>query len=128
MNTPSKAIAALLTTAIIANAPLAHAGNEIASITLEAEMAGQSLQTETVDMVAYYLETGEFLELTITYIERNAPADPSRFQMQLLDGDAVSFALPGIADTKYEFARSGEVITIDAQPVIAPIRSAQAMQ
>ena len=121
MTTLKNAIIAIAASAVFATA----ASAQDARITLETEMAGQSLSTETVDMVAYYLDMGEMLELTVTYIEKTDPEDPNRFQMQLLDGDAVTFALPGIEGTKYAFARTGDVITIDALPVFAPIRAAQ---
>ena len=94
-------------------------------IVLETPMAAQSLHTDNVDLVAFYLDTGNGLELTVTYIAKDKPAEPQRMQMLLLEGDRVTFALPCLPETTYVFARKGETISIDAQPVLEPIEAAR---
>lgn len=111
--------AGLLTSAFVFDKSAAFA--EEADVVLDTELAARSLHTETVDMVAFYLETNAGMELTVTYIVRNKAEEPQRMQMLLNDGDVITCALPCLPQTQYTFARSGDKITIDAAPVKRPL-------
>lgn len=82
-------------------------------ITLSEEIQGATLHEAGVDMSVYYLDKGAVFETVATYA---APgAETGRMRMGLMDGDSVSFALPGQMQTTYTFARSGAVVTVSAQ-------------
>ena len=99
--------AALITTAIAPTA--ASAG----SVTLNAPMAGITLQSRDVDMSLYFIETaGGRYEVVATYVGDTTPNDPGRLVMSLADGDSTSFGLPGHPVILYEFARKGGAVTV----------------
>ena len=76
-----------------------------------------SLHDGAVDLVAYYQPaTDGTLEVTATYAGRDGGA-PARLVMELADGDAVQFALPGHRETLYSFVRAGNRVTVTAAPV-----------
>lgn len=70
-----------------------------------------SLHEGPLDMVAYWthLEDQRY-EVTATFIARTDGAAPMRVVVHLLDGNDVSFAIPGPQTALYRFARrDGEV-------------------
>lgn len=107
--------------ATLAPAALVPAAAGADSITLDAPMTGDSLQSSEVDMSVYYiaLEGGAY-EVVATYLGRDGAADPQRLIMALRDGDAVRFGLPGHMETRFAFARDGAEVTVSAAPV-APV-------
>ena len=88
------------------------------SITLDAPMTGDSLQSTGVDMSVYYIALeGSAYEVVATYVGRDGKADPQRLIMALRDGDTVRFGLPGRMETRFAFARDGAEVTVSAAPV-----------
>ncbi len=104
----SIALSAALITTAIAPTP-ASAG----SVTLNAPMAGVTLQSRDVDMSLYFVETaGGRFEVVATYVGDTTPNDPGRFVMSLADGDSTSFGLPGHPGVQYGFSRTDSSVTV----------------
>jgi hypothetical protein len=95
-------------------------------IRLEDPMAAASLHDGGVDMVVYYLEHEDHFEVVATYAAHHAPAAPARLRMGLVDGDRVSFGLPGLPGVTYTFARTGASIAVEATPADMASRVANA--
>ena len=112
--------AAILAAALLA-APAAAAAEQV---TLSAPIQAGSLHDGPLDMVLYYLPVaGGLLEVTGTYAPKGR-GEARRFVMGLLDGDAVSFAMPGYPQATYRFGRAGATITA-AVAVSGPSRLAE---
>jgi len=94
--------------ALALTAPLAAAD----ALTLTDARAGATLHDSDVDMSVYWTDAGETYELVATYVTDEAPAAPARLQMNLADGDAVSFGLPGVQGRLFTFARNGGAVSV----------------
>lgn len=91
------------------------------SITLTAPGNGATLQGDAVDMSVYFTDGAEgAYEVVATYVADARPAEPQRLIMALQDGDDVSFALPGHAETLYNFQRTGSILTVTGAPADLP--------
>lgn len=89
-------------------------------ITLDTALQARSLHDGPADMTVYYqpaAETG-FVEVTATYAPRDGSRAPGRLVLRLRNGDGVSFALPGIQDVTYSFARAADTVTVRATPAL----------
>lgn len=85
------------------------------TITLASAEAGATLHSTTVDMSVYWTEAAEgAVELTALYAAKADAADTGRLVMTLVDGDAVTFGLPGHVGQQFTFARAGDVVTVTA--------------
>ena len=84
-------------------------------VELEAPMQAQSLHTGGVDMVVYYTDEDDHLQLVATYVDQIEGNEPSRIRMGLQDGDATSFSLPGHPHLIYDFARAGVTVSVNAE-------------
>ncbi len=92
-------------------------------IRLDRPMAAASLHDGGVDMVVYYLDHQDELEVVATYSQKGA-YEPARLRMALGDGDDVSFGLPGLSGASYRFTRTGAVVSVSAKPTPAvPLRA-----
>lgn len=87
-----------------------------AEIELTKEIQGASIHETGVDMVVYYTKDGERLEVVATYVEDGDAANPNRMRMGLMDGDNVTFALPGRMETNYTFSRAGQTVRVKSTP------------
>ena len=110
MKTPAISLAISLALAAIAGAASAE------DITLPAPMSGATLHEGGVDMAVYMTEVDGGYEVVATYTPTETYA-PTRVAMVLADGDAVSFGLPGAPSAHYDFARTGDAVTVTANPV-----------
>lgn len=83
-------------------------------IVLKAPGKGLSLHDGPADMTAYYEPADEagLLEVVATYAPRDGSRDTGRLVLRMRDGDGVSFALPGIQNVTYSFARAGDYVTV----------------
>lgn len=86
-------------------------------IVLTAPMQGASLHTGKIDMAVYYLDHTDHFEVVATYVEADGAYDPARLRMGLVDGDDVSFGLPGMTQVRYRFSRVGDQVTVKANMV-----------
>ncbi len=85
-------------------------------VTISKPMAAGSLHEGPLDMVAYWMDSPEgSLELTATFRDRATDDEPMRIVMPMQDGDALSFGMPGYEASLYNFARSGQAITIGVE-------------
>lgn len=85
-------------------------------LTLNAPLAGASLNSEEIAMSVYFTETvGGAFEVVVTYLDAGQD-QPQRIVMALSDGDNLRFGLPGYAGTLYQFARSGDSVTVSDAP------------
>jgi hypothetical protein len=75
-----------------------------------------SLHEGPLDMVAYWthLDDGG-VEVTATFIARTAGAQPMRIVMRLVEGDDVSFGIPGYRSALYRFARHDGVVNVSVE-------------
>lgn len=80
-------------------------------ITLSKPAAGTTLHESGTEMSVYYTEADAAYEVVATYLT-GRDAEPARVAMQLEDGDAVSFGLPGARGTIFTFARDGGDLTV----------------
>lgn len=91
---------------------------------LHRALAAGSLHEGPLDMVAYYLPNPDgTLEVTATFAPKAGGA-PARIVMALADGDAVHFGVPGYRGILYGFARSGDRVTLTAEPAVPRGRGA----
>jgi hypothetical protein len=95
-------------------------------IDLTREMLAASLHEGAVDMVVYYLENGERIEVFATYAPRREPFEPARLRMTLADGDSAHFGVPGERQVIYGFARTGASLRVIAEPTGQPVIEARA--
>lgn len=102
-----------LAAGVLALAALPAAADEIR---LDVPLAAASLHDGGVDMVVYYLEHADHFEVVATYVAQYAPDAPARLHMGLVEGDRVSFGLPGLPGMTYRFSRTGAVIAVEATP------------
>lgn len=102
-----------LAAGVLALAALPAAADEIR---LDVPLAAASLHDGGVDMVVYYLEHADHFEVVATYVAQQAPDAPARLHMGLVEGDRVSFGLPGLPGMTYSFSRTGAVIAVEATP------------
>jgi hypothetical protein len=84
-------------------------------IELTQPMQGASLREPGIDMVVYYTEKGDALEVVATYIDTGKPTEPLRLRMALNDGDNVTFGLPGFRHTAFNFERSADRVTVRSE-------------
>lgn len=82
-----------------------------------------SLHAGPHDMVAYYTAEVGGARVIATFLARTGQAAPLRLVMQLADGDAVSFSLPGSPGTTYRFGRRGSAVTVSAVPTGSEARA-----
>ncbi len=85
-------------------------------IELSKEMQAASLHEGGVDMVVYYLEEPDHFQVVATYAPKREAYEPARMRMGLMDGDSVRFGVPGEPQVIYSFARSGNTVTVRADP------------
>lgn len=107
----TKTFTAAITTAAILIGSIAHAGQ----ITLSRPIDGASLHDIGADMTVYYTDNGATFEIVATYLKKSRPGRAQRMRMALMDGDRVSFALPGLSHTQYIFERSGQTVSVTSQ-------------
>lgn len=75
-------------------------------------MQAGRLHEGPLDMVAYWTSAdGRAYEVTAVFRARTATAEPMRIAMQMLDGDDVSFGLPGQPGVLYRFVRRDGVVS-----------------
>jgi len=104
-------------TRILAGAFILAAGAASAEqIELTSPMQGASLHEGGIDMVVYYLDQDDHFEVVATYAPNREPYEPSRFRLALADGDSMRFALPGEAQVMYGFVRTGDMVSVTAEP------------
>lgn len=99
-----------------------------AEIELTKEIQGASLHETGVDMVVYYTKDDQILEVVATYVEDGDANNPSRMRMGLMDGDKVTFALPGRKETNYTFSRTGKTVRVKSTPTGHVTKVAQAAE
>ncbi len=102
-----KTISLLSAAALSVTALSAHADQ----ITLTSPLAGASLHAGDVDMSVYWTDVETGYEVVATYLEADA-VTPAQMTLVLVDGDAVTFSLPGRLDHSYKFARTGAAVTV----------------
>ena len=81
-------------------------------IELSKPIQGASLHDGGIDMVVYYTDHSTHFEVVATYVENDHPDHPSRLRMRMQDGDDVTFSLSGLTETRYAFARNGEIVRV----------------
>jgi hypothetical protein len=99
----SAAIAAIMATSAAAD-----------TITLNTPMQAASVHEGGIDMVVYFADKGDHYHVIATYADTQAPFAPARIEMGLMDGDDVSFGLPGLTHVTYAFERSGDQVSVSA--------------
>lgn len=90
-------------------APVAVAAE---TVTLKAETAGATLHHATVDLSTYWTEAADGSYDLIAYYAPKNGAEGGRLQMTLVDGDSVTFGLPGQVGQMFTFAREAGVVTV----------------
>lgn len=81
------------------------------SATMAKPIQAGSLHEGPLDMVAYWVPMDDDgYEVTATFIGRIEGDQPQRIVMKLVDGDDVSFAMPGYRTAQYRFERDGEAV------------------
>lgn len=113
----------LISGAIIAAALFTGAAASADEIELRESMQAASLHEGGIDMVVYFLEHDDHFEVVGTYAAVDAAHDPARIRMGLVDGDSVSFSMPGQDQVRYSFARKGDVVSVSADPVESEVAS-----
>ncbi len=87
------------------------------TITLTSSMAGATLHTVDVDMSVYFTPNESTYDVVAIYAPRAVDATPQHLQMSLVDGDAVTFGLPGYDQAIYFFALTGKMLTVSGQSI-----------
>lgn len=82
-------------------------------VRLDQPLAGATIDAAGTPMSIYWTEEGDAANVVAVYLD-GADNRPTRIIMDLKVGDAVSFALPGVPQTRYEFARTEAGVTVDA--------------
>ena len=93
------------------------AGPPISRPALESRAAGPAaVVTQNLDLgLKYEPQAGGYLRVTALFTGRNTATEPIRIVLQMLDGDAVTFAVPGYPDTRFSFRRTGDVVRAASQ-------------
>lgn len=94
------------------------------TVVLNEEAAGATLHANTVDMSVYWTAKGDAFELTAIYAAKADAAEGGRLVMTLVEGDSVSFGLPGHVGQLFTFAREGDAVRVVAEtaaPMLAAI-------
>lgn len=101
---------------LAAAAALVAFGANAGEISLSAPMAGATLNGEVADMSVYYT-TGEndSFHIVATYVTDEA-SEPAQLVMDLQEGDALRFSLPGAMGEIYGFARKDGVLSVSSAP------------
>jgi hypothetical protein len=98
-------------------AALAPAAVMAESVTLTAPGFGATLQGEAVDMSVYFIDGSDgAFDVVATYVGDDEPGQPYQLIMELREGDDVRFALPGHAETLYQFQRVGGIVSVTDGP------------
>ncbi len=98
----------------LALAPLA---TQAAEITLDRPFAGGTVSGAQTDMTVYFTEAGNGAYTVIaTYLGKTEGAQPLRMMMEMQDGDALRFALPGHPGELYSISRSGAEVHVSSDP------------
>ena len=87
-----------------------------AEITLGKPMAAGVINETGVDMVVFYSGQDDVVDVIATYVFEHDMDQPRRLAMQLAPGDVVSFGLPGKRGTIYQFANTGDAVTVKSKP------------
>ncbi len=96
---------------------LAPFATQAAEITLDRPFAGGTVSGAQTDMSVYFTEAGNGAFTVIaTYLGKTDGAQPLRMLMEMQDGDAVRFALPGHPGDLYSISRSGTQVRVSAEP------------
>lgn len=112
-------IAAVLATAGLAFAALPAHADEVRTVT---PIEARSVSVAGVDMVAYFVPGADDLyDVTATWTDGTSLR---RLVLRLDDGDSVTFALPGHADTLYTFARESARLIISTATSDGAFRNA----
>lgn len=106
----------LVTLASLAAASLAPFTANAGEITLTAPFEGRTLLDNGFGMSVYFTETDtNSFDVVALYVTPDAPVEPQRLRMQLMDGDSISFSLPGHMQTRYRFARTGTGVSVTSE-------------
>ncbi|WP_425072877.1 hypothetical protein [Sagittula sp. S175] len=98
------------TLAVLATLALPMAA-QAETVTLK-QMEGATVHHATVDMSVYWTKgAGEAVELVAYYAAKDDAAG-GKLQMALVDGDSVTFGLPGHVGQMFTFAREGDVVSV----------------
>ncbi len=84
--------------------------------TLTAPMQGATLHEDQIDMSIYYLDHQNHFEVVAAYVVRGGDTEPRFLRMGLVDGDDVSFGLPGHGDFKFRFVRDRDTVSVTSEP------------
>lgn len=105
-----KLFAAALSATVLAVMPGAASADQFI---LSAPLAGATMHSNDVALSVYFSPTEtSALEIVVTYVGDAEPNLPRRIVMALSDGERVRFGLPEHPGTLYEFARTGNTITV----------------
>ncbi|MTH76795.1 hypothetical protein [Paracoccus aestuariivivens] len=106
----------------VALTPFAASAGEI---TLETPMNGMTLAGGETDMAVFFTPSKDAAyRVHAAYVAKDNQSEPKRLMMDLKDGDALSFSLPGHLTEIYHFSRSGNAVTISSEPAAARTGSA----
>jgi hypothetical protein len=85
-------------------------------ITLKNPLDGATLNGDVADMSVHFAaDDNDIYTVVATYVTDGAD-QPAQMVMELRDGDAVRFSLPGALTETYSFARKGGVLTVTNAP------------
>lgn len=98
--------------ALIAAAPFAAAAEEL---NLSSPADGGVIQTDRADMSVYWTPEGDMFEVVAAYVSADGSVPVRDLRLQLDDGDAVTFALPGLDNAVFRFERNAETLTVAPQ-------------
>lgn len=87
-----------------------------ADISLDKPMQGATLIGPETDMSVYFVAEDDNYRVHAVYVGKEDNGQPQQLVMQLRDGDAVSFSLPGHQGETYSFARNGNSVQVGSQP------------
>ncbi|RVU39213.1 hypothetical protein EOI86_08185 [Hwanghaeella grinnelliae] len=90
-------------------------------VQLDKPEAGATLHGNEVDMSVYFTESenGKYIVVG-TYLGKTSQDVPSRFVMELADGEKAQFGLPAKRGSLYVIAREGNRVTVTDLPVNRP--------
>ena len=109
---------AILALAIALTPFAANAGE----ITLNKPLQGATLPGTETDMAVYFTKSRDAgYRVHAAYIGKDAEGQPKRVEMELHDGDAVSFSLPGHKGESYCFSRNGDTLSVSNELVTAEL-------
>ena len=104
----------ILTAALLALAPLAAQADQIR---LDKPMQGATLTESGIDLTAYWTEEGDMAHVTAAYVTSWDDEGPAHVQMQLAEGDAVTFALPDARHIAFTFLRMDGAVHVRSTPL-----------